>query len=68
MLTAPQAIPGLESELLEALQPGRLRAGLAGPGWLRQDWSARTSAHHWMRLLGFSTFLHDSSCRRAIVR
>jgi len=45
--------------MLTDLRPGRLRRSWLDL-WLRNDLSERTSDTHWVRLLGFSLFLHDT--------
>jgi len=57
ILTDPQPVPNLD-DMLAALQPGPLRRRWIEL-WLRQNLSARMSAMHPARLLGFTTFLHD---------
>jgi hypothetical protein len=58
LLTAPNALPGPDT-MLSDLRPGRWRRSWLDR-WLRNDYSERTSAAHWARLLGFSVFLHDT--------
>jgi len=58
LLTQQHPIPEL-SKLLSDLCPGRLRRTWLDC-WLRNDLSARMSKTNWVRLLGFSLFLHDT--------
>ena len=58
LLTRPHTVVGLE-KMVADLSPGRLRRTWLD-FWLRNDLSARTSAAHWVRLLCFSLFLHDT--------
>ena len=46
-------------EMLTDTQPGRLRRKWLDY-WLRSNIPERTSNAHWVRLLGFSPFLHDT--------
>lgn len=57
-LTRPHTVPRLD-KMISDLSPGRLRRAWLGL-WLRNDYSTRTSGAHWVRLLGFSSFLHDT--------
>jgi hypothetical protein len=57
-LTEPQPLPGLESMLAD-LEPGHLRRHWI-EFWMRQNLSARLSGSHFLRLAGFSYFLHDT--------
>lgn len=45
--------------MLDALQPGSVRRTWLD-GWLRNDWQSRLDENRWIRLLAFSSFLHDS--------
>ena len=57
-LMPPDSIAGLDDKLA-SVQPGRLkRAWLRR--WLQANLSERTSGKRWVRLLGFSSLLHDS--------
>lgn len=58
LLVLPNELPGVD-EMLSDLRPGRLRRAWLDR-WLRNDLSARTSHRHWVRLLGFTAFLHDT--------
>jgi len=58
MLTQPYDLPGVD-EMLTDLCPGRLRRAWLDR-WLRNDMSARTAHRHWVRLFGFTAFLHDT--------
>ena len=57
LLNQHDAVPGL-AEMIDQLKPGPLRRAWLD-FWLRQDLSSRASRIHWVRLLGFSMFLHD---------
>ena len=58
-LLAPNRLqPGLDS-LLSDLRPGPLRRAWIEL-WLRNNWSQKTEDLHWLRLVAFSPFLHDS--------
>ena len=59
LLAGEHPPPHLQQTLKE-LEPGFARSGWIG-FWLRHDLPGRTSAFHWMRLLGFSAFLHDTA-------
>lgn len=58
MLAPPEPPAGLET-LMAGLQPGALRRSWL-EAWLEHDLSTRTAGMHWLRLLGFSPFLHDT--------
>ena len=58
LLAHPQE-PAKLNSMMNALRPGRLRQAWLNH-WLVADLSVRTSDMHWIRLLGFSLFLHDS--------
>ncbi len=58
LLAAPILSMNLSS-MLRDTQPGRARQAWLRR-WLRNDLSSRTSEARWVRLLGFSAFLHDS--------
>ena len=57
LLTQHDAVPGL-AEMIDQLRPGPLRKAWLD-FWLKHDLSSRMSGAHWVRLLGFSPFLHD---------
>ncbi len=57
LLTRPDTIEGLTS-MIEAVRPRPLRRAWLD-FWLKHDISTRTSGVHWVRLPGFSLFLHD---------
>ena len=59
LLTPSFEVPGLV-EMLDDLQPGRLRRAWIEK-WLRDDLPGRLRDKRWLRLLGFSAFLHDSA-------
>jgi hypothetical protein len=58
LLTQPNEVPGLQ-ELLSALRPGRVRRAWLN-FWLSRDLPQRTTNLRWVRLMGFSVFLHDA--------
>jgi hypothetical protein len=58
MLTAPYSPRDLDA-MLSDLRPGRLREAWINR-WLQSNLSERTARAHWVRLLGFSLFLHDA--------
>jgi len=58
LLTHPHALPELQ-QLLGDLGPGRLRRAWL-EHWLCNDLPERTSDTRWVRLLGFTSFLHDT--------
>ena len=58
LLTHPHASPELE-RLLGELSPGRLRRAWL-EHWLCNDLPERTSDTRWVRLLGFTSFMHDT--------
>jgi len=51
--------PDRLAEIIEGLAPGRLRAAWLNR-WLERNLSQRTAGTHWLRLLAFSVFLHDT--------
>ena len=51
--------PGKLGEMVANLAPGRLRAAWLDR-WLRSNLSQRMARTHWLRLLAFSVFLHDT--------
>ena len=53
---APSRMQGM----LTDLRPGSLRRAWL-EHWLNNDLSGRTAGAHWLRLLGFTTFLHDTA-------
>ena len=57
-LMPPDSVAGL-GDMLASLQPGRLRKKWLRY-WLNANLSERTSGRRWVRLLGFSSLLHDS--------
>ncbi len=58
LLTSPNTPVGL-NKMLSELCPGKLRRSWL-EFWLRQNLTERVSdSAHWVRLLGFSLFLHD---------
>jgi hypothetical protein len=58
MLADDRAPPVLD-EMLADLSPGVLRRRWL-ERWLRRDLSVRLASKNWVRLLGFSVFLHDT--------
>ena len=58
LLAQPHALPEL-GQLLDDLGPGRLRRAWL-EHWLCNDLPERTSDSRWVRLLGFTSFLHDT--------
>jgi hypothetical protein len=58
LLLNDPADPAVAAMIAE-LRPGRLR-GAWLDYWLRHDLSARSAGKHWLRLMLFSPFLHDS--------
>jgi hypothetical protein len=58
LLSPDGSLPELEQPLSD-LAPGRLRRAWLNR-WLRTNWSERMARRHWLRLLGFSAFLHDA--------
>jgi hypothetical protein len=48
------------SDMLDALKPGPVRRAWLD-AWLRNDWHSQLENRHWVRLLAFSPFLHDSA-------
>ena len=58
LLAGDYAPPDLR-QMLSDLQPGRMKRSWID-AWLRNDLPGRTSTQRWMRLLGFSMFLHDA--------
>jgi hypothetical protein len=58
LLAEPHA-PALVPHMLAELEPGRLRRSWLDY-WLQNDLPERTSNVRWMRLAGFSLFLHDA--------
>jgi hypothetical protein len=59
LLSRSDAPPQLQ-EMLDDLQPGSLRQAWL-EHWLDNDLPGRASTTHWLRLLGFTTFLHDTA-------
>ncbi len=55
---SPRLLIALD-KMLTDIQPGRVRRAWLD-GWLHRNLSARTSGVHWARLVGFTTFLHDT--------
>jgi hypothetical protein len=58
LLTQPDS-PGELDAMLAAVRPGPLRCAWLDR-WLRRNLSERMSQRHWVRLLAFSLFLHDT--------
>ena len=58
LLSGPHALPHLDP-MMSDVRPGRLRRAWLNR-WLQQDYPARSSDRHWIRLLGFTPFLHDT--------
>jgi len=58
LLSAENGSPAPQA-MMFYLRVGRLRKAWL-ERWLLQDISARTSDMHWARLIGFTTFLHDT--------
>jgi hypothetical protein len=58
-LLAGEHPPPQLQQMLSDLEPGYARKKWIGL-WLRHNLSSRTSDLRWMRLLGFSAFLHDT--------
>jgi hypothetical protein len=58
-LLAGKQAPGRLASMLPDLAPGVTRSGWLDH-WLRADLSTRTAGAHWLRLLAFSPFLHDT--------
>lgn len=58
LLAGTQA-PGRLSSMLSDVAPGVARSRWLDH-WLRSDLSTRTASAHWLRLLAFSPFLHDT--------
>ena len=67
LLSGPHALPHLDP-MMSDVRPGRLRRAWLNR-WLQKDYPARSSDRHWIRLLGFTPFLHDtmSDAMRAFV-
>ena len=59
LLSGSQA-PSQLQEMLDDLQPGSLRQAWL-EHWLDNDLPGRASTTHWLRLLGFTMFLHDTA-------
>ena len=59
LLSGPHALPHLDP-MMSDVRPERLRRAWLN-WWLRNDYPARTSGRHWVRLLGFTPFLHDKT-------
>jgi hypothetical protein len=59
-LLAGEYAPSNLQPMLNDLQPGRAKREWID-FWLRNDLPGRTSTQRWTRLLGFSTFLHDTA-------
>ncbi len=57
LLSGPHALPHL-NPMMSDVRPGRLRRAWLNR-WLQEDYSARSASSHWMRLLGFTSLLHD---------
>ena len=58
LLSGQHALPHLDP-MMSDVRPGRLRRAWLNR-WLQKDYSARSSDRHWVRVLGFSPFLHDT--------
>jgi len=58
LLSGPRALPHLDP-MMSDIRPGRLRRARLNR-WLEKDYPARLSDRHWLRLLGFTPFLHDA--------
>jgi hypothetical protein len=58
LLSGPHALPHLDP-MMSDIRPGRLRRAWLNR-CLKKDYSARSSDRHWIRLLGFTPFLHDT--------
>ena len=59
LLSDPRLLPQLDEMMLE-VRPGRIRR-MWVEAWLKRNLSARTSNMHWVRLIGFTMFLHDTA-------
>jgi hypothetical protein len=59
LLSGPYSLPQLDP-MMSDVRPGRLRRAWLNR-WLQKDYSARSSDRHWIRLLGFTPFLHDTT-------
>ncbi len=58
LLSGPHALPHLDP-MMSDVRPGRLRRAWLNR-WLQKDYPARSSERHWIRLLAFTPFLHDT--------
>ncbi len=58
LLAAPNEVPGVDV-MMSDLCPGGLRRTWLDR-WLKNDLATRTSQRHWVRLFGFTAFLHDT--------
>jgi len=58
LLSGPHALAHLDP-MMSDVHPGRLRRAWLNR-WLQKDYPARLSDRHWIRLLGFTPFLHDT--------
>jgi len=58
LLSGPHALPHLDP-MMSDVRPGRLRRAWLSR-WLEKDYPARLSSRHWVRLLCFTPFLHDT--------
>ena len=59
LLIDPRMLPHLD-EMMLSVRPGRIRR-MWLDAWLKRNLSARTSNMHWVRLIGFTMFLHDTA-------
>jgi len=58
LLSGPHALPHLDP-MMSDVRPGSLRRAWLNR-WLQQDYSAWSSGRHWVRVFGFTPFLHDT--------
>jgi hypothetical protein len=58
LLSGQHALPQLDP-MMSDVRPGRLRRAWLNR-WLKNDYPERLSDRHWIRLLGFTPFLHDT--------
>ena len=60
VLLAGERTPAIANTMLADLEPSKPRKAWLD-FWLRNNLSQRTTNAHWIRLLAFSPFLHDSA-------
>lgn len=58
LLSGPHALPHLDP-MMSDVRPGQLQRAWLNR-WLQNDYPARSADRHWVRVFGFTPFLHDT--------